>query len=163
MSVSTQRDTERTLLDRERRELESQPEREARRVTRIHESKGLSAEMAREVAAQLTTQDALDAHARDELGVDPHHLPSPSSAASASVASFVVGAMLPLLAVLLPPERHRLWVTVVAVLVSLTGTGFISAHLGEAPGRRAALRVVAGGAIVMAITYGIGKLVGSLS
>jgi VIT1/CCC1 family predicted Fe2+/Mn2+ transporter len=71
--------------------------------------------------------------------------------------------MLPLLAVLLPPEGYRLWVTVAAVLIALTVTGFVSAHLGEAPGRRAALRVVAGGAIVMAITYGVGRLVGGLS
>ena len=163
VSVSTQRDSERTLLDRERRELESQPEQELEELARIHMSKGLSEDMAHEVASQLTAQDALDAHARDELGVDPHHLANPWSAASASIVSFVVGAMLPLLAVLLPPERYRLWVTVAAVLISLTATGFLSAYLGDAPGRRAALRVVAGGVIVMAITYGIGKLVGSLS
>jgi VIT1/CCC1 family predicted Fe2+/Mn2+ transporter len=163
VSVSTQRDTERTLLDRERRELDSQPELELAELTRIHEAKGLSADMARDVAAQLTAQDALDAHARDELGVDPQHLVSPWAAASASIVSFVVGAMLPLLAVLLPPAGYRLWVTVAAVLIALTITGFVSAHLGEAPGRRAALRVVVGGVLVMAITYGIGKLVGSLT
>jgi vacuolar iron transporter family protein len=163
VSVSTQRDTERTLLDRERRELKSQPEQELEELTRIQRSRGLSEDTARDVAAQLTAQDALDAHAKDELGVDPLHLVSPWSAAAASIVSFVVGAMLPLLAVLLPPEGYRLWVTVVAVLISLTVTGFLSAYLGGARGRPAALRVVAGGVIVMAITYGIGKLVGSLS
>lgn len=163
VSVSTQRDTERALLDRERRELESQPEQELAELKGIHQAKGLSEDIAGDVAGQLTAQDALGAHARDELGFDPLHLASPWSAASASILSFVVGAMLPLLAVLLPPEGYRLWVTVAAVLIALTVTGFVSAHLGEAPGRRAALRVVVGGAIVMTITYGIGKLVGSLS
>jgi vacuolar iron transporter family protein len=163
VSVSTQRDTERALLDREKRELESQPDQELEELTRIHESKGLAEDTARGVAAQLTAQDALQAHARDELGFDPLHLASPWSAAAASIVSFVVGAMLPLLAVLLPPAGYRLWVTVAAVLISLTVTGLVSAHLGEAPGRRAAVRVVAGGAIVMAITYGIGRLVGTWS
>ncbi len=163
VSVSTQRDTERALLDRERRELESQPEQELAELKGIQQAKGLSEDIAGDVAGQLTAQDALGAHARDELGVDPLHLVSPWSAASASILSFAAGGLLPLLAVLLPPAQYRLWVTVVAVLVALTVTGFASAHLGEAPGRRAALRVVVGGAIVMALTYGIGKLVGGLS
>lgn len=162
VSVSTQRDAERALLERESLELESHPEEELLELAGIHQGKGLTEELAHAVATGLTAGDALRAHAELELNLDPENLVNPWAAALASVFSFVLGALLPLLAVLLPPERYRLPVTVMAVLVALSLTGYLSAYAGKAGRRRATLRVVGGGALVMAITYVAGRLVGLL-
>lgn len=117
--------------------------------------------MAREAAEQLTERDALRAHARVELGIDPDDLTNPWHAAGASFLAFTVGALLPLLAIVLPPAWARLWVTVVSVLGALALTGWWSARLGKAPAGRAILRNVGGGALAMAITYGAGSLLGA--
>lgn len=160
VSVSAQRDTERALLAKERWELATMPEAELAELAGLYEAKGLSHDLARRVAAELTDHDALGAHAREELGIDPDGLVSPWQAAFASLASFVVGALVPLLAMVLTPPAVRVGVTVVAVVVALVVTGWLSARAGGAPAGRAVVRVVVGGLAAMAITYGIGTLVG---
>lgn len=117
--------------------------------------------MAREAAQQLTERDALRAHARVELGIDPDDLTNPWHAAWASFLAFTVGALLPLLAIVLPPSGWRLGVTVVSVLAALALTGWGSARLGAAPMRPAVVRNVAGGALARAVTYGAGTLLGA--
>lgn len=161
VSVSTQRDTERALIAKEVRELEEEPEAELAELAAIYEGKGLSPDLAQRVAVELTAHDALGAHAEAELGIDPHNLTSPWQAAWASMAAFTVGALLPLLAIVLPPVPARVPVTVVAVVLALAGTGVLSARLGDSDARRATLRVVAGGLLAMAVTYGIGAIVGT--
>jgi VIT1/CCC1 family predicted Fe2+/Mn2+ transporter len=161
VSVSTQRDTEKALLAKERRELRDMPEAELEELTQIYRDKGLSPDLAAEVARQLTDHDALGAHAEAELGIDPDELTNPWHAAIASMVSFTLGALLPLVAILLPPASARIWVTAAAVLVALVLTGWGSSTLGEAPTRPAVLRNVAGGVLAMLVTYGIGALVGT--
>ncbi len=161
VSVSSQRDTEKALLEKERRELEEEPELELAELAEIYRSKGLSPKTAELVAAELTAHDAFAAHVEAELGIDPHDLTNPWHAAISSAVSFTVGAMLPLLAILLPPAGIRVPVTFVAVLVTLALTGWISARIGGASIQRAVLRVVIGGALAMAVTFGIGSLVGT--
>jgi vacuolar iron transporter family protein len=160
VSVSTQRDAERAMLDIECEELTEQPRAELDELAAIYEAKGVSPETARKVAEELTDHDAFAAHAEAELGIDPQELTNPWQAALSSAVSFTVGALLPLLAILLPPPSARIPVTVVAVLIALAITGWISAHLGGANPRRAAVRVTIGGALAMAVTYAIGHLVG---
>ena len=160
VSVSTQKDTEEALLTKERRELEETPDEELEELTGIYEAKGLSPELARRVAEQLTAHDALGAHAEAELGIDPHNLTSPTHASVASFSAFTLGSLLPLLAIALPPTSWRVPVTVVGVVLALAGTGFVAARLGSAPVRRSLWRNVIGGLVAMAVTYGIGTLVG---
>lgn len=162
VSVSTQRDTERAALDLERRELAEMPEEELKELTQMYEEKGLSRELAEQVAVELTKNDALAAHAEVELGIDPDELTSPWHAAFASFVAFTVGAVLPLLAIWLVPPVARIPVTFAAVAVALAVTGSTSAHLGRAPRGGAVWRNVVGGAIAMAVTYGIGSLVGTV-
>jgi len=160
VSVSTQRDTERAILDKERWELANLPDRELDELTAIYQSKGLSRDLARQVAVQLTAKDALTAHAEVELGIDPHGLTKPWQAASASFVSFAVGALVPLLAILVPGAGWRVPVCFVAVVVALALTGQISARLGDAAAGPAIARNVGVGALAMAVTYGVGVVVG---
>jgi VIT1/CCC1 family predicted Fe2+/Mn2+ transporter len=159
VSVSTQRDTERALLAKERRELAEMPDEELAELTAIYAGKGLDPDLAHRVAQQLTAHDALGAHAEAELGIDPDDLTNPWHAALASFVSFVIGAAVPLLGVVLSTWA---WVTVAAVAVALAITGALSARLGQAPTGRAVLRNVGGGLAAMAVTYGLGTLVGGL-
>lgn len=159
VSVSTQRDAERALLEKERRELADMPDEELAELTAIYAGKGLDRELAHQVARQLTAHDALTAHAEAELGIDPDDLTNPWHAALASFISFVVGAAVPLLGVVASAQA---WVTVAAVTVALVVTGALSARLGQAPLGRAVLRNVGGGLVAMAVTYGLGTLVGGL-
>ncbi|MBT2490059.1 VIT family protein [Streptomyces sp. ISL-96] len=161
VSVSTQRDSEEAALAEEKRELREQPEEELAELTELLAARGLSEEVAREAAQQLTERDALRAHARVELGIDPEDLTNPWHAAAASFVAFTVGALLPLLAIVLPPPSWRLLVTVVSVLIALALTGWSSARLGAAPPKPAVLRNMAGGALAMAVTYGAGSLLGA--
>lgn len=161
VSVSTQRDSELSALAQERRELHEQPEAELAELTALLAARGLSQDVAREAAEQLTARDALRAHARVELGIDPDALTNPWHAAGASFLAFTVGALLPLLAIVLPPASSRLWITVLSVLAALTLTGWWSARLGAAPPTRAILRNVGGGALAMAVTYAAGSLLGA--
>lgn len=161
VSVSSQRDSETAQLAQERRELATTPERELAEHTAIYEAKGLSAPTARAVAAELTAHDALAAHVDAELNIDPEDLANPAQAAGASALSFTLGALLPLLAILLPPVAWRVPVTFVAVLAALGIAGAGSARLGGSTPGRAVLRVVLGGAVGLALTYGIGHLFGT--
>lgn len=160
VSVSTQRDTEKALLEKERRELEEEPAEELAELAGIYRQKGLSEEVAIRVAEELTAHDALAAHADAELGIDPDALTSPWQAAGASMIAFVLGAALPLLTITLLAESVRIWATVGAVVVALVITGFASARFAEADVRRAVLRNVTGGLLAMVVTYAIGSLVG---
>ncbi|MER5602659.1 VIT family protein [Streptomyces sp. NPDC002265] len=160
VSVSTQRDSEKAALATEKRELKEAPEAELDELTGLLQERGLSREVAREAAQQLTERDALKAHARVELGIDPDALADPWHAAWASFAAFTVGALLPLLAIVLPPAHWRVPVTVVSVLAALVLTGWASARLGAAAPGRAVLRNVVGGAVAMAVTYAVGTLLG---
>lgn len=161
VSVSSQRDSERALLDRERAELRDMPQAELAELAGIYEAKGLRPETARQVAIELTAHDALAAHAEAELKVDPENLASPGHAAFASAVAFVAGALLPLLAILLPPPALRLPVTVAAVLLALAVAGAVSARIGGGHPRPAIIRVVLGGAAGLALTWGIGHLFGT--
>ncbi|WP_163570247.1 VIT1/CCC1 transporter family protein [Fodinicola feengrottensis] len=159
VSVSTQRDSEKALLAKEKWELESMPDAELAELAELYQNKGLSPELAMEVAEQLTKHDALRAHAEAELGIDPDDLTNPWQAVLASSVSFTVGALLPLLVITLPAVV-RAPLCFVAVLVALAITGAISARLGGARVSRAMVRTVAGGALAMAVTYGVGRLLG---
>jgi vacuolar iron transporter family protein len=161
VSVSTQRDTEQALLSKERRELRDDPGAELDELANLYEAKGLSADTARAVAKELSDHDAFAAHADVELGIDPGDLTNPWQAASSSALSFTVGALLPLIAIVLPPMHLRVPVTVAAVLLALVVTGATSAVIGGAPMRRAVARNVFGGGLALAITYVIGHLVGA--
>ncbi|WP_329247038.1 VIT family protein [Streptomyces sp. NBC_01478] len=161
VSVSTQRDSEKAALTLEKRELKEQPEAELEELTELLEERGLSRDVAVEAAVQLTERDALRAHASVELGINPDDLTNPWHAAWASFLSFTVGALLPLLAIVLPPAGWRLGVTVVSSLAALVLTGWSSARLGTADTRPAMLRNVAGGALAMGVTYAAGALLGA--
>ncbi len=160
VSVSTQRDSEKSILRLEAKELEAMPETEERELAAMYEEKGLDPDLARKVAAQLTKHDALGAHADVEFGIDPDDLTNPWHAAWASMISFTLGALLPLLCVVLAPASARIVVTVVAVVIALALTGFVSARLSLSPRVRAMLRNMAGGLLAMGVTYLIGSLVG---
>ncbi|MFJ7154665.1 VIT family protein [Streptomyces sp. NPDC101118] len=158
VSVSSQRDSERAALETERQELAEDPEAELEELTGLLAARGLSRDVAREAAEQLSERDALRAHARVELGIEPDELANPWHAALASFVSFTVGALLPLLAILLPAPSQRVPVTVVAVLLALALCGRVSAGLGGAPPLRAVARNMAGGGLAMAVTYAAGHL-----
>ncbi|MEU3990724.1 VIT family protein [Streptomyces platensis] len=162
VSVSTQRDSEKAALAQEKRELATEPQAELIELTEMLEGKGLDAQLAREVAEQLTEHDALRAHAEVELGIDPDALTNPWHAAGASFLAFTVGALLPLLAIVLPPAAYRLWITVVAVVAALGLCGWSSARMGFAPVGRAVLRNVGGGVVAMGVTYGAGSVLGAV-
>jgi VIT1/CCC1 family predicted Fe2+/Mn2+ transporter len=163
VSVSTQRDTERALLEKERRELAEMPDEELAELALMYRAKGLSEGTAQLVAEELTAHDAFAAHVDIELNIDPNELTNPLQAALASAVAFSLGALLPLLAILLPPASARIPVTFGAVLVALALTGTISARLGRAQVRTAVVRIVGGGALAMLVTFAIGQMVGSLS
>lgn len=161
VSVSTQRDSEQAALRLERKELASTPQAELQELTGLLTGFGITPDLAGQVAEQLTEQDALAAHARVELGINPEELTNPWHAALASFAAFTVGALLPLLAIVLPPASLRLLITVAAVLAALVACGWGSARLGGAPVRPAILRNATGGLVAMGVTYGAGVLLGS--
>jgi VIT1/CCC1 family predicted Fe2+/Mn2+ transporter len=161
VSVSSQRDTERALLRKERAELAEFPEEELDELTALYVAKGLSAATARQVAEELTARDAFAAHADVELRIDPDALTNPWHAAGASALAFTVGSLLPLIAILVPPPAVRVPVTFVVVVLALAVTGAVSARLGSAGVGRAVARLVVGGALAMAVTFGVGQLVGA--
>lgn len=160
VSVSTQRDTERALIAKERRELAEMPAEELEELAGLYRERGLSPDLAHQVAEELTAKDALAAHAEVELGIDPDEYTSPWAAAVSSFISFTVGALVPLIMILLPFGEHRVWIAAVAVVLGLLLTGWISAALGGAPRGRAILRNVVMGSATMAATYAIGMLFG---
>lgn len=161
VSVSSQSDTERADLALERRELASDGEGEHRELAAIYVGRGLEPELARQVAEQLMTHDALGAHARDELGISETVTARPIQAAFASAGSFAVGAAMPLLATLLTAGSTLIPVVSAASLVFLALLGALAARTGGAPLARGALRVTFWGALAMAITAGVGALFGA--
>jgi VIT1/CCC1 family predicted Fe2+/Mn2+ transporter len=163
VSVSSQRDTERSMIAKEVRELHEDPAAELEELAGLLEGKGLSPALAIEAADELTRRDALRAHLDVELGIDPNDLASPWNAAFASAVAFTVGALLPLVAILLP-GNGRVPITFAAVVAALALTGFISAWIGQAEDlvRRAMLRNITGGALAMTITYAVGSAIGGV-
>lgn len=160
VSVSSSRDSERAMLLKEKEELEKYPEQELAELAKIYESKGLSKKTAMVVAKELTEHDPIAAHFDAELGIDPNNLTNPWHAALASAASFLVGAIIPMIAIVLPPPSLRVPVAFISVIIALGITGTLSAKVGNANVARASFRVIAGGALAMAVTYGIGKFFG---
>lgn len=161
VSVSSQRDSERALIHKEREELRTMPAEELDELTQLYRDRGLSPATARQVAVELTEHDALAAHLEVELGIDQHDLVNPWHAAVSSAISFTIGALLPLLAILLPPPAWRVPVTFAAVLIALAVTGVIAARVGGASPLRASLRLIIGGALALAATWLIGTLLGT--
>jgi vacuolar iron transporter family protein len=161
VSVSSQRDTEQADIARERRELARTPELELDELTDIYVQRGLDKDLARQVAEQLHEADPLDAHLRDELGIHHAVRARPWQAAGVSAAAFAVGAAAPLLAVLVGPSDGRIGVIAGVALVLLAVTGALGGRVGGAPVWRAALRVLIGGGLAMAISALIGDLVGT--
>lgn len=161
VSVSSQSDSQRAMIEKERQELAEQPAEELAELTAIYQGKGLSAETARRVAEELTRHDALAAHLSAELNIDQEDIVSPWHAAFASAIAFTLGAILPMLAILLPPEGIRVPLTFGAVLVALALTGAVAAWIGGGSMVRAAVRVVVGGALALAATFTIGNLLGA--
>ncbi len=163
VSVSSQRDAEQADLRLEERELRRDPDGGLSELARIYEHRGLAPALASEVALTLSRRGALEAHARDELGFDEGRLARPFQAAWTSALSFSAGAALPLLAVAATPASARAGIVVVATLTALGLLGDLGARLGGAPRRHATVRVVAWGAVAMAVTAGIGALVGAIA
>jgi VIT1/CCC1 family predicted Fe2+/Mn2+ transporter len=161
VSVSSQLDTERADLARERAELVAAPEAELDELTDIYERRGLRPELARQVAVALSEHDLLPIHARDELGIDVDALARPVQASAVSALSFISGALLPVLIVAAAPASVRMAVTVAATLLGLVVLGAVGAGLGGAPRGRAAIRVLVGGALALTIALGIGLLTGA--
>lgn len=158
VSVSSQSDSQRALIEKERRELAEMPEEELAELTAIYESKGISSATARQVAEELTEHDALAAHLEAELGITEHDVVSPWQAAGASALAFMIGGVLPLAAILLAPEPVRVLATFIAVLTALVITGALSARVGGNHWMRPTLRIVIGGALALATTFLIGTL-----
>jgi VIT1/CCC1 family predicted Fe2+/Mn2+ transporter len=162
-SVSSQRDTELADIARETHELARYPEHELEELTQIYEGRGLERALAREVATELMRTDPLGSHVRDELGINPGTMARPVQAALVSASSFAVGAALALVTAIVAPASARIAVIAVVTLVLLAVLGVVGARLGGAEPRRAALRITIGGGLAMAITAGIGALVGTVA
>ncbi len=160
VSVSSQRDTERALIDKERGELAAMPVEEHAELVGLLRRRGLSEDISVVVADELTERDALRAHLDIELGIDEEEIANPWAAAGSSALAFAAGAIVPLVAMLASPASERIAVTFLAVVVGLAATGWLSAHLGRAPKRAAVMRLVIGGTLAMAVTFGIGYLFG---
>jgi len=160
VSVSSQRDSEASLIRRERQELEDNPEAELLELAELYQQRGLSAATAAVVARELTEHDAVAAHLEAELGINELELTNPWHAAISSALSFVAGSALPMIAILLGPEDLRIPLTFAASLLALGLTGGIGAYLGQSPILRPVMRVMGGGALALAISWGIGTALG---
>jgi VIT1/CCC1 family predicted Fe2+/Mn2+ transporter len=160
-SVSAQKDSEKAALEKERQELKNTPSEELRELAWFYEQKGISPNLAQQVAQELSVKNALKAHAEAELGIDADQHVSPGQAAFASFVAFASGSLLPLLAVTGPWIELRIQVTVLAVVTALAITGFVGAKIGGARPGRAVLRNVTISLLTMGVTYAIGSLVGT--
>ncbi|HUW04252.1 MAG TPA: VIT family protein [Acidimicrobiales bacterium] len=162
VSVSSQADTEQADIARERRELRDDPERELVELSQIYQDRGLTAELAHEVAVGLTAADALGTHARDELGISEITTARPVQAAFTSAATFAAGAALPLIAAALATGGTQIAIVAVTALVFLAALGAVGARAGGAPIAAAAVRVTFWGALAMAVTAAIGSFFGAV-
>jgi VIT1/CCC1 family predicted Fe2+/Mn2+ transporter len=160
VSVSTQRDTEAAAVNLERWELANLPEKEEVELAGLYEQRGLSENLARQVARELTEHDALQAHAEAELHIDPEVLTSPWQAAGASFLSFAIGGVIPFVAITFPSETWRVVICMAAVIVGLIVTGYASARLGKAAPVPAIVRNVGVGVLTMGVTWAVGRLFG---
>jgi len=160
VSVSSQADSEAADIERERRGLEDAPKEELGELTQIYVDRGLTPALARRVAEQMMAKDALSAHARDELGFAERRGANPLLAAAASALAFSVGAALPTLAAVASPLRTTIAAVSFAALIFLAALGAVGGWLGGAPAAKPALRVAFWGALAMAVTAGIGALIG---
>ncbi|MGA9750738.1 MAG: VIT family protein [Acidobacteriota bacterium] len=163
VSVSSQRDAEQADVSLEKRELADQPKAELNELAMIYVKRGVRKELAIEVARQLSAHDRLGAHMHDELGIDPASLARPMQAAWISAASFALFATVPIVAFLLAPAALRIPMIAGFSLAGLAALGAFGAHLGGAPLVRASLRVTVGGALAMAVTAAIGRMLGVTS
>ncbi|MCZ8158478.1 MAG: VIT family protein [Rhizobiaceae bacterium] len=161
VSVSSQADTEQADLARERLELETQPDLEREELAQLYAKRGVDIDLARKVAEQLMRKDALEAHAREELGISEITTARPIVAALTSALTFAVGAMMPLAMVWLAPADQLVWLVSAASLLFLALLGAIGAKAGGASVLKATIRVTFWGAFAMALTAGIGALVGT--
>ena len=161
VSVSSQSDTEKADLDRERKELATEDESERNELAAIYISRGVEPSLARQVADQMMAHDALAAHARDELGISDLTTARPVQAAFASAGTFAIGAAMPLVTVLLTPRVALIPVVIATSIVFLALLGGFGAHAGGAPVMKAAFRVTFWGALAMALTAGVGSLFGA--
>lgn len=160
VSVSSQRDVERAELAREKEELAKNPKAQLGELQTLLEGQGIEPKLARQVAVQLHEQDALGAHARIELGIDPEAVVNPWHAAAASMIAFTIGGVIPLIGILLGQSTQALWTSGAMVILALALSGLISAKLGGTGVASSVARTVAGGILGMAITYGVGHLAG---
>ena len=160
VSVSTQRDTDRALIARTRRDLAAQPEVEHRALVAALEDTGIPADVVEPVARSMERHDALEAHTRIRHGVEDDAVASPIGAALASLLAFTLGGVVPLAAILLTPPVLRLPVTLGAVVLALALLGVVSARLGQADARRATIRTIIGGVLALLVTYGLGAALG---
>ena len=161
VSVSSQSDSQRALIEKERTELRNDPDGELAELAGLYEERGLSPATAKLVAVELTERDALSAHLSLELNISEDDVVSAWHAAWVSALSFTLGALVPLIAILLPPASVRVPVTFMAVLLALAALGVTGARLGESPALRATIRVVVGGAAALTATFLVGQLLGS--
>lgn len=160
VSVSTQRDTERALIFKERREISGMERDEILELADIFQRKGVTRQTALRMALELHTVDPVEAHMQAEHGIDPGDLTNPWAAAGSSAIAFILGALIPLIAIIIPgiaPIATVLAFTAVGFVIA----GYVSAYLGHAPRAHAVIRILGGGAIAMAVTYGIGLLLGT--
>jgi len=160
VSVSSQKDSEKADIEIERQSIASNPDEELAELAMIYEKRGVEKNLAIQVATQLHAHDAVGAHARDELDINQDILANPTQAALASTTAFSIGAIVPIVAALLSNTEDGVYMIVGFSLVALTISGGVGAYLGGGKKRKAAMRVLIGGALAMAITYGIGLLIG---
>lgn len=161
VSVSTQRDTERAFIAREKELLSKDPEGQLEDLAAYYEKKGVSHKTAVQFARELSADDPVKAHLEAELKLDESDLTNPMTAGVASFFSFGLGAMVPLLAAVLSPDHTRIQITLVAVVIGLFATGYYSAKFGGANKAAAVRRILIGGLIAMAVTYAIGRAFGT--
>jgi len=159
--VSSQRDSERALIAKEETELAEMPHEELAELTKLYQDKGLTPQTARQVAEELTANDALAAHLDAELNIDQSDIVSPWRAAFASAVAFLIGGVLPIIAMIIFPASMRVPATFAAVLIALAITGAVGGYLGDSPMLRPMVRVVVGGALALAATFLIGRLLGT--
>lgn len=161
VSVSSQRDSQETMIAQKRQDLAIHPQENLAKLAQIYQDKGLSPSTASLVATELSEHDALGSHLAAELNLDEDDVVSPWHAALASAIAFTLGALVPLLAILLPPAEIRVPLTFAVVLLALGATGWLGAVIGGGSRNRAALRVVVGGALALAVTFAIGSWLGT--
>ena len=163
VSVSSQRDAQTTLIAKERMELAAEPDAELDELTGLYEKRGLSSQTARQVAVELTAHDALAAHLSAELNLSEDDVVSAGHAAFASAVAFLVGGVIPFLAVVLLPASVRVPLTFGSVLIALALTGYLSSRVNDTPRLRPTARLVAGGALALAATFAIGSALGAVA